>query len=106
MTEKFNREFEEAAMKLNVGSYTKKVIKSTYGYHIIYKDEQKEKPALEEVKDTIIDKLVDEALENDTKAEYKAMIELREEYGLTFNDDDVKRQYENAKNNWLYGKDE
>ena len=106
MTDKFNFEFEEAAMNLKVGNYTKKAIKSSYGYHIIYKDEQKEKPSLETVKDTIINNLVDEALEEDTKAEYKAMIELREKYGLTFNDDDIKRQYDNAVNNWLYGKDE
>ena len=50
--------------------------------------------------------LADELLAEDTKAEYKAMIKLREDYGLTFNDDAVKNQYEIAKNNWLYGKDE
>lgn len=106
MIDKFNDEFEEAATNLKVGSYTKKTVKSSYGYHIIYKDEQKDKPALDDVKETIIDKLVDELLEEDKKAEYKAMIELRENYGLTFNDDEIKAQYENAKNNWLYGKDE
>ena len=105
MVDKFNQEFEEAAMNLKVGEYTKKTVKSSYGYHIIYKDEEKEKPKLEEVKDEIIDKLVDELLEDDTKAEYKAMIKLREDYGLTFNDDEISRQYDNAKNNWLYGKD-
>ena len=105
MTEKFNKEFEDAAMKLEVGKYTSKTITSSYGYHIIYKDEQKEKPKLEDVKETIIDKLAEEAVENDSKAEYKAMIELRENYGLTFNDDTLKNQYENAKNNWLYGKE-
>ena len=106
MTEKFNNEFEEAAMNLKVGNYTKKTVKSSYGYHIIYKDEEKEKPTLEESKQTVIDKLVDNALESDSKAEYKAMIELRDEYGLEFNDDTVKSQYDNAVNNWLYGKDE
>ena len=106
MTEKFNSEFEEAAMNLKVGNYTKKAVKSSYGYHIIYKDEEKEKPTLEEAKNDILDKLVDEVINDDKKIEYKAMIQLREDYGLTFNDDDVKQQYENAKNNWLYGKDE
>ena len=106
MTEKFNSEFEEATKDLKVGSYTKKVVKSSYGYHIIYKDAEKEKPALETIKQTIIDNLIDDALDEDTKAEYKAMIELREKYGLEFNDEDVKRQYDNAVNNWLYGKDE
>ncbi len=105
MIDKFNEEFEEAAMDLKVGTYTKKAVKSSYGYHIIYKDEEKEKPALSEVKENIIDTLADKLLEDDTKAEYKAMIKLREEYGLTFNDDDVSRQYDNAVNNWLYGKE-
>lgn len=106
MTTKFNKEFEDAAMNLEVGKYTKKTITSSYGYHIIYKDEQKEKPKLDEVKDTILDALADEALESDTKTEYKAMIKLREDYGLTFNDDTLKQQYDNAVNNWLYSKDE
>lgn len=106
MIEKFNSEFEEAAQNLKVNEYTKKTIKSSYGYHIIYKTEQKDKPELNKVKDTIINKLADEAIEKDTKSEYKAMIKLREDYGLTFNDDAVKNQYEIAKNNWLYGKDE
>lgn len=106
MTEKFNKEFEEATIGLKVESYTKKAVKSSYGYHIIYKDAEKEKPELETVRQTIIDNLIDDALEEDSKAEYKAMIKLREDYGLTFNDDDVKSQYDNAVNNWLYGKDE
>ena len=106
MTEKFNSEFEEAAMNLKVDNYTRKTVKSSYGYHIIYKDGQKDKPALETVKQTIIDNLIDDAMDEDSKAEYKAMIKLREKYGLEFNDENVKQQYDNAVNNWLYGKDE
>ena len=105
MTEKFNKEFEDAAMNLKVGEYTKKTVKTSYGYHIIYKDAEKEKPSLEDSKDLIIEKLVDEKIEEDSKAEYKAMIKLREDYGLTFNDDVIKAQYDNAVNNWLYGKE-
>ena len=105
MISKFNNEFEEAVRNLKVGNYTKKVVKSSYGYHVIYKEEQKAKPKLEEVKETIIDVLVDEALEKDKKLQYKAMIKLREDYGLTFNDDVIEKQYETAKNNWLYGKE-
>lgn len=105
MIEKFNTEIDDAVVNLNVGSYTKKAVKSSYGYHILYKEAQKDKPKLEEVKDTIIDTLVEKAMDDDAKAQYKAMIELREEYGLTFNDDDVKKQYDNAVNNWLYGKE-
>ena len=105
MTKKFNQEFEDAAMALEVGKYTEKAVKSSYGYHIIYKNDEKEKPSLEESKDSILDTLADEKIKDDTKAQYKALIELRKKYGLTFNDDDVKSQYDTAVNNWLYGKD-
>ena len=106
MTSKFNKEFEEAVTKLKEGEYTKKTVKTSYGYHIVYKDKENEKPSLEDSKEMILDKLVDGKLENDSKAEYKAMIKLREDYGLTFNDDEISRQYDNAKNNWLYGKED
>ena len=105
MTKEFNKEFENAAMALKVGEYTKKTVKSEYGYHIIYKDGEKEKPTIETVKQTIIDNLIEDAMKEDTKAQYKALIELRETYGLEFNDKDVEQQYENAVNNWLYSKE-
>ena len=103
MAEKFNSEFEDAVIALEVGKYTTKAVTSSYGYHIIYKDAQKDKPALEAVKQTILDAIMNDKLEEDKKAQYKALIALREEYGLTFNDDEVKAQYDNAVNNWLYG---
>lgn len=103
MTEKYNKEFENAAMNLKIGKYTEKPIESSYGYHIIYKNDEKEKPNIETIKQMIIEQLVEEEKEKDTKIEYKAMIDLREKYGLEFNDDDVKTQYDNAVNNWLYG---
>ena len=54
----FNRgdmvsEFEEAVVKLEVGKYTKEPVKTQFGYHIILKTDQKEKPSLEDSKDTI-----------------------------------------------------
>lgn len=106
MTEKFNSEFEKTATELKVNEYSKKTVQSSYGYHIIFKDSEKEKPALETVKETIIDKLVEEKQEDDKKIQYKALIALREKYGLSFNDDDIKSQYDTAVNNWLYSKDE
>lgn len=103
MTKQFNSEFEEAVINLKVGEYTKKAIKTEYGYHIIYKDAEKDKPELETVKQTIIESLLSDKKKEDNKAEYKAMIDLREKYGLSFNDEDIKSQYDNAINNWLYG---
>ena len=65
----FNRgemvtEFEEAAVELKVGKYTKKPVKTQFGYHIILKTDQKDKPKMEEIKDEIKDTLVDELIAN------------------------------------------
>ena len=106
MTKRFNEEFENAVLNLAVGKYTTKAITTSYGYHIIYKDDEKEKPALETIKETILNTLVDEKDTDDSKAEYKALIELREKYGIEFKDEEINSQYENAVNNWLYSKDE
>ncbi len=105
MTEKFNEEFENAVLNLEVGKYTTKAIESSYGYHIIYKDSQKDKPELNTIKQTIIDTLLEEKEKEDTKAEYKALIALREKYGIKFNDEEINSQYDTAVNNWLYSKD-
>ena len=103
LTTQFNKEFENEVMKLKEKEYTKKIVKSSYGYHIIYKESEKEKPALETVKQNIIDLLIKDIEDDDNKLQYKALIDLREKYGISFNDEDIKSQYDNAVNNWLYG---
>jgi len=99
-------EFEKAAMKLEVGKYTKTAVLTEYGYHIIYKESEKVKPKLEDVKETIINNLIDEKLKDDSKIQNKALIELRKEYGLNINDEDLNTYYDNAVNNWLYRKED
>ena len=98
-------EFEKAAKNLEVGKYTPKAVKTSYGYHIIYKEDEKEKPKLETVRETIIEKLIDEEIANDQKIQYKALIELRESYGIKINDESLNSQYDTAVNNWLYGEE-
>ena len=46
-------------------------------------------------KDEIVDTLSEELLESDNTLSYKALIELREEKGMTIEDKDLKAQYEN-----------
>ncbi len=98
-------EFEKAAQKLEVGKYTTTAVLTEYGYHIIYKESEKDKPKLEEVKETIINNLVKEEMTNNSKLQYEALIELRKEYGIVINDEDLNTYYDNAVNNWLYGED-
>lgn len=86
-------EFEEAAYKLKVNEYTKKPVKTTYGYHIILKTGEKKKPKLKAVKDNIIEALKDEKLKEDPTLEVTALTELRKEYKLKFKDSKAKRLY-------------
>ena len=42
--------YMEAMQKLENNSYTKEPVQTSYGYHVIYRIDQKEKPALKDVK--------------------------------------------------------
>ena len=87
-------EFENAVAKLENGKYSTEPVKSSFGYHIILKVDQKDKPKLKEVKDEIIDTLIKEKLNNDSTLRYKALYEIRKEAGLKIHDDSTKKQYE------------
>ncbi len=86
--------FEEAVVKLENGKYTTEPVKSEYGYHIILKVDQKEKPKLKEVKDEIIDTLVTNKLNEDVTLKYKALYEIRKDANLEIHDDETKKKYE------------
>lgn len=97
-------EFWEGAYNLNEGEYSKEPVKSTYGYHIILKESQNEKPSLEDKKDDILEKLVEKKLQEDTKLSTTTWNEIRKEkYKLNIVDDDLNKKYnetiENMKNN-------
>ena len=88
-------EFDAAAFKLEKGKYTTSPIKTTYGYHIIYKLDEKEKPKLKDVKNTIIEKLVKEKLSKDATLSQETLEKIRKDAGLKFEDDDLKKAYYN-----------
>lgn len=93
--------FEEAAYKLSVDEYTTEPVKTTYGYHIIKKTGEKEKPSFEKSKSTIIEKIVDDKKENDTTITAKAMKALREKYKLNIKDKYLKKAYNDYVENSL-----
>jgi foldase protein prsA len=86
--------FEDAAKELKVGSYTTTPVKTEFGYHIILKTAQKDKPALKEVKDDIISDLTDEKLKDDSTLEVTALVELRKKHKVEIQDKDIKKLYE------------
>lgn len=86
--------FEDAAKELKVGSYTTTPVKTEFGYHIILKTAQKDKPALKEVKNDIISDLTDEKLKDDSSLEVTALVELRKKHKVEIQDKDIKKLYE------------
>lgn len=99
----FNRgdmvsEFEEAAIELKVDEYTKKPVKSQYGYHIILKTDQKDKPKLAEIKDEIKDTLVNELIANTQNIQAFSMEWLREKNNLKIYDAELKIKYDHYMN--------
>ena len=87
------KEFEDAAYALNVDEYTKEPVKTSYGYHIILKTGQKDKAELKDVKDTIIDKIVEKKINEDKLIAVTALESIRKDYGLKINDSILKREY-------------
>ena len=86
-------EFWKACNELKNKTYTKEPVKSEYGYHIIYRESQKDKPKLNAVKDEIIEKIVKERIAEDKNLSTEAMIDLRKKYDLKINDSDIKKDY-------------
>ena len=94
-------EFEKAAFALKKGKYTTTPVKTKYGYHIILKTDEKEKPSLEDKKEEIINTLASEAKSNDTALSINALVELRKEYGMNIEDDEMNKLYSTYISNSL-----
>ena len=94
--------FEKAALELKVGEYNKEAVKTSYGYHIILKEDEKDKPELKVVREYVIGKLISAKKSSDSTIQNKALVELRKKNGIDIKDSDLKSKYENAVNNWLY----
>ena len=93
----FNASLESAYLKeckdLKVGTYSKTPVLTSYGYHIVYKIDQKEKPKLEDIKDDVKEEIAKEKKNADNDLYYKALIKMREDAKLTFTDTVLGDQY-------------
>lgn len=87
------QEFEDAAYALKVNEYTKEPVKTTYGYHIILKTGEKDKPKYKEVKENIIKTITNERLEEDATLSITALEDIRSNYGLKIKDSKLKSEY-------------
>lgn len=86
--------FMDALEDMDDNSYSEEPVKTSYGYHVIYRLDQKKKPALKEVKEDIIDNLIADKKADDANLLYKSLISLREEKKIKFSDTVMKEKYE------------
>ncbi len=96
-TGKMVAEFENAAFALNVGEYSKEPVKTQYGYHIIYKYDEAEKPSFEDLKEELETTL---RTEEYTQLRLESiLIKYREEVNFKFTDEALQARYETIINN-------
>ena len=86
--------FMTALKNMEDNSYSEEPVKTSYGYHIIHRLDQKEKPTLKDSKEKIIEKLVSDKKADDSNLLYKSLISLRKEKGIDFSDTVMKSKYD------------
>lgn len=86
--------FSKSAYALKVNEYTTEPVKTSYGYHIILKTGEEEKASLDDKKDEIVTTLAKDKVSNDSTVRINAMVNLRNEYGLKWNDSDLENAYD------------
>lgn len=89
-------EFFNSVLELKDGEYTKKPVKSEYGYHIIFRVSASDKPSLKDSKDTILDELVTKKVADDTNLISNTWVDIRKKYHLEIKDTKVKNVYHNT----------
>lgn len=86
---------------LEVNTYSKKPVETSYGYHIVYKIEQKEKPSLDDVKDTILEDLYQKEVSQNTNLLQESLFKIREINEIKFADSVLEEKYNEYKANIL-----
>lgn len=86
-------EFFDASIALEDGAYTQEPVKSTYGYHVILRVSQGEKPVLKDVLENVKANLVSNKLDADTELADKVWVQVRKDYKLEINDTKLEKIY-------------
>ena len=86
-------EFSDAVKELKVNEYTKEPVKSQYGYHVVLKTGEKEKPELKDVKDDIKEKMTQQKLSADVTLYYQTLIDIRKANNIKWNDTVIEKKY-------------
>lgn len=88
------KSFMDALKDMKDNSFSKQPVKTSYGYHVIHRLDQKKTPSLKKAKETIIENLIAEKQSKDENISYKALIALRKEHKLEFSDTNLKAKYD------------
>ena len=86
-------EIVKIASTLKDNSFSTEVITTELGYHVIYRENQKEKASLDDVKDSIRETLGEKKLDSDSTMSITALTELRKKYGVDIIDSEIQKQY-------------
>lgn len=87
-------EFWNAVEKLEDGKYTSEPVKSSYGYHIIKRESYKEKEKLDDMKDELIETIINNKLSEDSNLYTSTWVEIRKKHNFEINDTIIKNAYE------------
>ena len=86
--------YKSEAERLTDGAYSTSLVKTTYGYHIVYRKSSEEKSKVESLTTRIKDVISSQKQEADNNLYAKALIEMRKEAGMEIKDTEIKEIYD------------
>lgn len=90
-------EFMEALKGLEDNSHSQEPVQTVYGYHVIIRKDQKEKPELEKVKRNIAYNISNDTENLSAEDQIAVLVKMRDENGLKFKTKGLQEAYENYK---------
>ena len=93
-------EYVEASKALENGTYSKEPVKSKFGYHVILKEKVIAKDSLENMKETIQNKIAKNKLDEDSNLQNATWFKIRTEYKIDITDSDLKYIYDLTKSQY------
>lgn len=90
-------EFWNASVSLEDNKYTTTPVESSYGYFVIQRIKQDEKPAIEDVKEEILTAVLEKKQTEDTDILSKAWIKMRKDYNMSIIDSELDESYNEIK---------
>lgn len=94
-------EIVKVANGLKDNTYSTEVITTELGYHVIFRESQKEKASFDDTKESIKKTLAEKKLDADNTMSITALQELRRKYKMEIVDSEIQKQYGNYISNTI-----